>query len=72
MIVLIALIWAAMSGVVMWPYINEIENLETKSQKVISYILFAVGGPLILITGWITTQLEMQGIVFDDDDDEWE
>lgn len=71
MIVLMALIWVAMSGIVMWPYINEIENLETRSQKVISYILFAAGGPLILITGWITTQLEMQGIVFDDDD-EWE
>ena len=66
-----ALIWVAMSGIVMWPYINEIENLETRSQKVISYILFAAGGPLILITGWITTQLEMQGSVFDDDD-EWE
>ena len=71
MIVLMALIWVAMSGIVMWPYINEIENLETRRQKVISYILFAAGGPLILITGWITTQLEMQGIVFDDDD-EWE
>ena len=72
MVVLIALIWVAMSGIVMWPYINEIENLETRSQKLISYILFAAGGPLILITGWITTQLEMQGIVFDDDDDDWE
>ena len=44
------------------------ENMEDKSKKVISYIVFAVGAPVIILSGWVIEAFEDMGIVFEDED----
>lgn len=68
--VIIFLVWVAATVVVTIPYVNQIENLKDDRDKIFSYIVFAVGGPAILISGFIVDVLEKLGIVFEDDDDD--
>lgn len=67
--IILILMWIAATMVVTIPYVNQIENLKDDRDKIFSYIVFAVGGPAILISGFIVDVLEKLGIVFEDDDD---
>ena len=66
--VIILVLWMAISVVVAAPYVKQIENMEDKSKKVISCIVFAVGGPVIILSGFVIETLEDMGIVFEDED----
>ena len=68
-VIVFTIVWVAVSGLVTYPYINQIENLPKVEDKVFSYILFAAGGPLFFIVGFITDTLEEIGINFEDDDE---
>lgn len=68
--IILLLMWVAATVVVTIPYINQIENLRDDRDKIFSYIVFAVGGPAILISGFIVDVLEKLGIVFEDDNDD--
>ena len=66
--IIMLVLWVAISVVVTAPYVEQIENMENKSKKVISYIVFAVGAPVIVLSGWVIEALEDMGIVFEDED----
>lgn len=66
--IIMLVLWMAISVVVVAPYVEQIENMENKSKKVISYIVFAVGAPVIVLSGWVIEALEDMGIVFEDED----
>ena len=67
--IILIFIWVAATAVVTIPYVNQIENLKDDRDKIFSYIVFAIGGPAILISEFIVDVLEKLGIVFEDDDD---
>lgn len=69
--IILLLLWIAVTMIATIPYVNQIENLRDDKDKVFSYILFAVGGPAILLSGLVVEILEKLGIEFEDDDAPW-
>lgn len=67
---LIGLLWAAASVIVIAPLIDEIEMLDTTSQKVFSYIILVVIAPAVIAVGYGTDALERMGIDIEEDNDD--
>lgn len=72
---LIGFLWVAASVIVIAPLIDEIEMLETQSQRVFSYIILVLIAPAVLAVGYATDALEKMGLNIEEDDDDkdlWE
>lgn len=71
---LIGFLWAAASAIVIAPLIDEIEMLETQSQRIFSYIILVLIAPAVLVVGYATDALEKMGLDMENDDDKdlWE
>lgn len=68
-LLLIVVVWVAVSAWVTYPYVEEIEKLEKTSDKVFSYILFLLVAPLMVMVGSAVEELERMGIDMGEDDD---
>lgn len=72
---LIGFLWVAASVIVIAPLIDEIEMLETQSQRVFSYIILVLIAPAVLAVGYATDALEKMGLNIEEDDNDkdlWE
>lgn len=72
---LIGFLWVAASVIVIAPLVDEIEMLETQSQRVFSYIILVLIAPAVLAVGYATDALEKMGLNIEEDDDDkdlWE
>lgn len=67
---LIGFLWVAASVIVIAPLVDEIEMLETQSQRVFSYIILALIAPAVLAVGYATDALEKMGLNIEEDDDD--
>ena len=56
---LFCLVWVAMSALVTWPYAEIIENIKKPIDRVIARMVFAVGGPVILLAGLVFNLLDL-------------
>ena len=55
---LLILIWAAITGIVVYPYEEKIEQVKNPVVRIIARIVFAVGAPAILISGIVLDILD--------------
>lgn len=72
---LIGFLWVAASVIVIAPLVDEIEMLETQSQRVFSYIILVLIAPAVLAVGYATDALEKMGLNIEEDDNDkdlWE
>ena len=65
---LISFLWVAASVIVIAPLVNEIEMLETQSQRIFSYIILVLIAPAVLVVGYGMEALEKMGLDIEDDD----
>ena len=66
----IGFLWVAASVIVIAPLINEIEMLETQSQRVFSYIILVLVAPAVIVMEYGMEALEKIGLKIEDDDDD--
>lgn len=52
------LVWAAITGIVVYPYEEKIEQVKNPVVRIIARIVFAVGAPAILISGVVLDILD--------------
>ena len=57
------LVWAAVTVLVGYPYVEKIENLRNDREKFFSYFALAVGGWSMLIAGLVRKVLEKTGVL---------
>ena len=72
---LIGFLWAAASVIVIAPLVDEIETLETQSQRIFSYIILVLIAPAVIVMEYGMEALEKIGLKIEDDDDDkdlWE
>ena len=72
---LISFLWVAASVIVIAPLIDEIETLETQSQRIFSYIILVLVAPAVIAMDYGMEALEKIGLKIEDDDDDkdlWE
>ena len=71
---LISFLWVAASVIVIAPLIDEIEMLETQSQRIFSYIILVLIAPAVIVMEYGMEALEKIGLKIEDDDDKdlWE
>lgn len=72
---LIGFLWVAASVIVIAPLIDEIEMLETQSQRLFSYIILVLIAPAVIAVEYGMEALEKIGLKIEDDDDDkdlWE
>ena len=71
---LIGFLWVAASVIVIAPLIDEIEMLETQSQRIFSYIILVLIAPAVIVMEYGMEALEKIGLKIEDDDDKdlWE
>lgn len=72
---LIGFLWVAASVIVIAPLIDEIEMLETQSQRIFSYIILVLIAPAVIAVEYGMEALEKIGLKIEDDDDDkdlWE
>ena len=51
-------IWAAITGIVVYPYEEKIEQVKNPVARIIARIVFAAGAPAILISGMVLSILD--------------
>ena len=64
------LVWAAVTVLVGYPYVEKIEKLRYDREKFFSYFALAVGGWSMLIAGLAEKCLEKTGVLGEEDDKE--
>lgn len=71
---LIGFLWVAASVIVIAPLVDEIEMLETQSQRIFSYIILVLIAPAVIVMEYGMEALEKIGLKIEDDDDKdlWE
>ena len=71
---LIGFLWVAASVIVIAPLVDEIEMLETQSQRIFSYIILVLIAPAAIAMEYGMEALEKIGLKIEDDDDKdlWE
>ena len=72
---LIGFLWVAASVIVIAPLVDEIEMLETQSQRIFSYIILVLIAPAVIAMEYGMEALEKMGLKIEDDDDDkdlWE
>ena len=57
------LVWAAVTVLVGYPYVEKIEKLRDDREKFFSYFALAVGGWSMLIAGLVRKVLEKTGVL---------
>lgn len=67
---LLGFLWVAASVIVIAPLINEIEMLETQSQRVFSYIILVLIAPAVIVMEYGMEALEKIGLKIEEDDDD--
>ena len=61
--VIILVVWAAVTVLVGYPYVEKIEKLRDDRDRFFSYFALAVGGWSMLITGLVKKVLEKTGVL---------
>lgn len=61
--VIMLLVWAAVTALVGYPYVEKIEKLRDDREKFFSYFALAVGGWSMLIAGLVRKCLEKTGVL---------
>ena len=61
--IIMLLVWAAVTVLVGYPYVEKIEKLRDDREKFFSYFALAVGGWSMLITGLVKKVLEKTGVL---------
>ena len=67
---LISFLWVAASVIVIAPLVDEIEMLETQSQRIFSYIILVLIAPAVIAMDYGMEALEKIGLKIEDDDDD--
>ena len=62
-------VWAAVTVLVGYPYVEKIEKLRDDREKFFSYFALAVGGWSMLIAGLVRKVLEKTGVLGEEDND---
>ena len=65
--VIILVVWAAVTVLVGYPYVEKIEKLRSDREKFFSYFALAVGGWSMLIAGLARKVLEKTGVLEEED-----
>jgi hypothetical protein len=68
--VIMLLVWAAVTVLVGYPYVEKIEKLRDDREKFFSYFALAVGGWSMLITGLVKKVLEKTGVLGEEGEEE--
>lgn len=67
---LISFLWVAASVIVIAPLVDEIEMLETQTQRIFSYIILVLIAPAVIAMDYGMEALEKIGLKIEDDDDD--
>lgn len=70
--VIILAVWAAVTVLVGYPYVEKIEKLRSGREKFFSYFALAVGGWSMLIAGLARKVLEKTGVLEEEGEDKKE
>ena len=62
------LVWAAVTVLVGYPYVEKIEKVENDRDRFFSYFVLAVGGWSMLIAGLVRKCLEKTGVLEEEGD----
>ena len=68
--VIILAVWAAVTVLVGYPYVEKIEKLRSDRDRFFSYFSLAVGGWSMLIAELVRKVLEKTGVLGDDEGEE--
>lgn len=68
--VIMLLIWAAVTVLVGYPYVEKIEKLRDDRDRFFSYFALAVGGWSMLIAGLVKKVLEKTGVLGDEGEED--
>ena len=66
--VIILVVWAAVTVLVGYPYVEKIEKLRSDRDRFFSYFALAVGGWSMLIVGLAKKVLKKTGVLDEDND----
>ena len=67
--IILLIAWASVTALVTYPYVEKIEKLRNKRDRVFSYFTFAVAGWSILMAKLAEKVFNKTGIVLDDEED---
>lgn len=67
--IIMLFVWAAVTVLVGYPYVEKIEKLRDDREKFFSYFALAVGGWSMLIAGLVRKVLEKTGVLGEEDND---
>lgn len=67
--VIMLLVWAAVTVLVGYPYVEKIEKVRSDREKFFSYFALAVGGWSMLIAGLVRKVLEKTGVLDEEEED---
>lgn len=70
--VIMLLVWAAVTVLVGYPYVEKIEKLRSDRERFFSYFALAVGGWSMLIAGLVRKVLEKTGVLGEEGEEEGE
>lgn len=70
--IIMLLVWAAVTVLVGYPYVEKIENLRDSREKFFSYFALAVGGWSMLIAGLAERVLKKTGVLGEEEEDKKE
>lgn len=65
--IIMLLVWAAVTVLVGYPYVEKIENIYDDGKRIISYFVLAVAGWSMLIAGLAEKCLEKTGVLGEED-----
>ena len=68
--VIMLLVWAAVTVLVGYPYVEKIEKLRSDRDRFFSYFALAVGGWSMLIAGLARKVLEKTGVLGEEEEEE--
>lgn len=68
--VIILVVWAAVTVLVGYPYVEKIEKLRSDRDRFFSYFALAVGGWSMLIAGLVRKVLEKTGVLDEEGEDD--
>jgi TRAP-type C4-dicarboxylate transport system permease small subunit len=68
--IIMLLVWAAVTVLVGYPYVKEIEKVENDRDRFFSYFALAVGGWSMLIAGLVEKVLEKTGVLGKEEEEE--
>lgn len=69
--ILMIIVWAAVTVLVGYPYVEKIEKLRSDRERFFSYFALAVGGWSMLIAGLVKKVLEKTGVLSEEGEDMW-